>query len=397
MRESTGIASLANHLGALMRCTIETCATSRAGAHPHTSGRALHWLAAAANQTGTFVQSGVRGVERRRETCNVRRASVLCRSTALQERLRSVQEVCKELDDLLADCDCPARESQAVELVNQSASKGVLRAFGCGTQVPKRLYTIEELRLNKIDPEKLLSPKDESVNAIRNQLQASAVAGLAALAYFSDFDMATILLVTFGTTFLLILDQIGVGGGGEALIVDTLGRRLNPTYGQRVAYHEAGHFLVAYLLGLLPKAYTLSALDAFLKYRTLNLQGGTRFCDGAFMQEVASGSLKSSSLDQFTCVALAGVVTEYLRFGQAEGGVGDVAMLDQLFRRLQFTQKKADGEVRWAVLNVAAILRQHSGLHDKLAAAMAAGRTVGECVSLIEEGLLYSVEEDSTR
>lgn len=31
----------------------------------------------------------------------------------------------------------------------------------------------------------------------------------------------------------------------------------------------------------------------------------------------------------------AGVVTEYLRFGQAEGGVGDVAQLDQLLRALQ--------------------------------------------------------------
>lgn len=30
-----------------------------------------------------------------------------------------------------------------------------------------------------------------------------------------------------------------------------------------------------------------------------------------------------------------GVVTEYLRFGQAEGGVGDVAQLDRLLRALQ--------------------------------------------------------------
>lgn len=30
-----------------------------------------------------------------------------------------------------------------------------------------------------------------------------------------------------------------------------------------------------------------------------------------------------------------GVVTEYLRFGQAEGGVGDLAQLDRLMRALQ--------------------------------------------------------------
>ena len=33
------------------------------------------------------------------------------------------------------------------------------------------------------------------------------------------------------------------------------------------------------------------------------------------------------------------------RFGKAEGGVGDVAQLDALLRGLQFSQKKADGEV----------------------------------------------------
>ena len=38
---------------------------------------------------------------------------------------------------------------------------------------------------------------------------------------------------------------------------------LKPSYGRRVALHESGHFLVAYLLGWLPRAYTLSSLDAF--------------------------------------------------------------------------------------------------------------------------------------
>lgn len=64
------------------------------------------------------------------------------------------------------------------------------------------------------------------------------------------------------STFL----QVSNAGGGEALIIDTLGRLLKPSYGQRVALHESGHFLVAYLMGILPKVYTLSSLDAFLRY-----------------------------------------------------------------------------------------------------------------------------------
>lgn len=60
--------------------------------------------------------------------------------------------------------------------------------------------------------------------------------------------------------------QVANGGGLEALVVDMAGRVVVPTYGQRVAFHESGHFLIAYLMGLLPKSYTLSALDAFRKF-----------------------------------------------------------------------------------------------------------------------------------
>lgn len=45
--------------------------------------------------------------------------------------------------------------------------------------------------------------------------------------------------------------------------------------------------------------------------------------------------LSSSSLDRFTCVALAGVAVEALRFGQAEGGLNDVTQLDGMLRALQ--------------------------------------------------------------
>ncbi len=71
------------------------------------------------------------------------------------------------------------------------------------------------------------------------------------------------------------------------------------------------------------------------RYRALNIQAGTTFCDTAFEAEVAAGRLRGGTLDKYSCVALAGVVTEYLRFGQAEGGVGDVAQLDRLFGALQ--------------------------------------------------------------
>lgn len=71
------------------------------------------------------------------------------------------------------------------------------------------------------------------------------------------------------------------------------------------------------------------------RYNALNVQAGTQLCDGAFQKEVATGKLSSSSLGDYSCIALAGVATEYLRFGCAEGGNNDVAQLDAMLKGLQ--------------------------------------------------------------
>jgi hypothetical protein len=65
----------------------------------------------------------------------------------------------------------------------------LLQAFGRGRQVPKRIYTLEELKLNRLEPEKLLSPTDVSLNTVRNIAQGAAAAGMVALAYFAGVSL----------------------------------------------------------------------------------------------------------------------------------------------------------------------------------------------------------------
>ncbi|XP_058101650.1 uncharacterized protein LOC131245900 isoform X5 [Magnolia sinica] len=181
--------------------------------------------------------------------------------------------------------------------------------------------------------------------------------------------------------------QVVFGGGVGSLVLDTIGHTISQKYHNRVIQHEAGHFLIAYLLGVLPKGYTLSSLEALKKEGSLNVQAGTAFVDFEFLEEVNTGKVSAKTLNRFSCIALAGVATEYLLFGYSEGGLADIDKLDGLLKGLGFTQKKADSQVRWAVLNTILILRRHEGARSKLAKAMSLGTSVGFCINTIEESI----------
>ena len=101
--------------------------------------------------------------------------------------------------------------------------------------VPKRLYTLEELRWNKIDSTQLLSPKDTTLDAVSTQLQVILIIGIIAAGVASG-DVATSGTLALLSVFLGGVDVILNGGGGRALLVDTLGRKLKPTYACATAF-----------------------------------------------------------------------------------------------------------------------------------------------------------------
>mmetsp|Transcript_40314 Transcript_40314/g.67574 ORF Transcript_40314/g.67574 Transcript_40314/m.67574 type:complete len:404 (+) Transcript_40314:151-1362(+) len=278
-------------------------------------------------------------------------------------------------------------EEKALAVVRTLQEAGQLSGFGRGRGVPKRQYTLADLRLNNIDPQALLSPTDTTLEGVRKTCTIAAVAGSLAAALAFHWEFVELGKILFAVVTAKTVDGIVNGGGGEALLLDIIGGKISKEYTERVKQHEAGHFLAAYLLGVLPKGYTLSSLDAFVKYGALNVQAGTVFCDRVFQKEISKGRVSSAYVDQFSCIALAGVGVEYLKFGQAEGGLSDVNQMDELMRGLGFTQKKADDQVRYAVLNTVALLRQHAATHSALADAMARGSSVAECIQVIEANL----------
>ncbi|XP_014755272.1 uncharacterized protein LOC100844265 isoform X2 [Brachypodium distachyon] len=214
----------------------------------------------------------------------------------------------------------------------------------------------------------------------------AVLGGLSVSAVF-ELSQFQVLFLFVGLLFVWSVDLIYFNGGVRNLVLDTVGHNLSQKYHNRVIQHEAGHFLIAYLLGVLPKEYTITSLDTLMKQGSLNVQAGTAFVDFEFVEEINTGKLSAMMLNKFSCIALAGVATEYLLYGYAEGGLADVNKLDGLFKSLGFTQNKADSQVRWAVLNTVLILRRHEDARSKLAEAMSSGRSVGSCIEVIEENV----------
>ena len=239
------------------------------------------------------------------------------------------------------------RGASATKIVRELQEEGLLGAFSRAEGVPKRSYTLQDLRLNKIEPAALLSPTENYLEKVSTYCQRAYVAGLLSTYFVYHWDATQVFYLLAFSLMMLTVDKVGYNGGIEFLAVDTIGRWFNKSYGVRVSRHEAGHFLIAYIMGVLPRGYTLSAWNALKYNMTLSVQAGTSFCDEDFQNEVASGKLTSSTLDKFCCIALAGVAQEFIDHGSAEGGRNDILQLDNLLQGLGFTQKKADDQIRW--------------------------------------------------
>ncbi|XP_062084629.1 uncharacterized protein LOC133790845 [Humulus lupulus] len=306
---------------------------------------------------------------------------VLCSSEQVS---LSRRKTLGKVDEELAKGD----DKAALSLVKDLQGKpGGLRCFGAARQIPQRLYTLDELKLNGIEATSLLSPVDSTLGAIERNLQlAAAVGGVSAWNVFG-FSPQHLFYLSLGLLFLWTFDSVSFNGGVSSLILDTIGHTFSQKYHNRVIQHEAGHFLIAYLVGILPRGYTLSSLEAFQKEGSLNVQAGTAFVDVEFLEEVNGGKLSATTLNRFSCIALAGVATEYLLYGYAEGGLDDINKLDALLKGLGFTQKKVDSQVRWSVLNIILLLRRHEMARAKLAEAMIAGKSVGSCIETIEDAI----------
>ncbi|KAL8159629.1 hypothetical protein V2J09_001166 [Rumex salicifolius] len=90
---------------------------------------------------------------------------------------------------------------------------------------------------------------------------------------------------------------------------------------RRAKQHEAGHFMVAYLLGILPRAYHVPSIPSTEEKPT---RGLVEMVDFASPLDGTSVKLSSKSLNKFSCIALGGLAAAYIEYGYTGGFVSDV-------------------------------------------------------------------------
>ena len=232
----------------------------------------------------------------------------------------------------------------------------------------------------------------------------------------------------------------------QAILV-SIQRELFPAYRQRMIQHEAGHFLMAHLLGYPVEGYTTNAVKNAVAFYPLNDQdagpararmlgfdspalgrrdeddyfvpkedvpffskdgrGGAtvesmsvfrkdkNYTDNPFLKLPSQNQPQKSwpyrgfdhtTVDQLSVVSVAGVCSEVLAFGNAEGGVADFSQMRQFFASAEpeLTEREIDNRIRYSVGFAMTQLRLHLGALDALAEVMKQGGSVAECVKAIE-------------
>lgn len=78
-------------------------------------------------------------------------------------------------------------------------------------QIPQRLYTLDELRLNGIETTALLSPVDSTLGSIERTFQAASLLG--GITAWNAFELSPqqILFASLGLLFLWTLDGVSCG------------------------------------------------------------------------------------------------------------------------------------------------------------------------------------------
>ena len=280
-------------------------------------------------------------------------------------------------------CDAPKIVESSVYIYRRLERQKILKGFGCiEGEYPEKSTDISPAKLEELTGLSItsLTPKE------RTTYWRLAGVSLCAIEYIVGINMGidplfTLIPLTF---FLLGVDQLFYKGAA----FETIYRTLFPEYGSKIIAHEAGHFLIAYLLGVPVRECITNAWDA-RKNPDIKGQAGTIFFDSKLAEEMDKQQVTRTSLNRLSVVIMAGIAAEALKFGKAEGGAVDEQSLIGFLNTIQppWNILRIQGQARWAVLQAILLIKEHMASYNALVKALEEKKSVGDCVAAIEDNL----------
>ncbi|MBH8573624.1 ATP-dependent Zn protease [Nostocaceae cyanobacterium CENA369] len=190
-------------------------------------------------------------------------------------------------------------------------------------------------------------------------------------------------LATFTILGIATFDSFSLQGKGASIFLDWIAS-FSPEHRDRIVHHEAGHFLVAHLLGIPVTGYTLSAWEAWKEGQPG--QGGVTFNDGELAAQLAQGKIGAQMLDRYCTLWMAGIAAETLVFNNAEGGGDDKSKLAEVLKILGFSESAYQQKQRFHALQAKTLLQENWSSYEALVQAMRERASVTECQSVIVSG-----------
>ncbi|HIK28024.1 MAG: ATP-dependent Zn protease [Oscillatoriaceae bacterium SKW80] len=178
---------------------------------------------------------------------------------------------------------------------------------------------------------------------------------------------------------LATLDNFTWQGRVSNLFLDLLATA-NPKYRERILYHEAAHFLVAYLYGIPVTNYALNAWEALKQGQSA--RGGIYFDDNCLTEELQKGIISAQMLDRYCTFWMAGIAAEILIYGNAEGGAEDRQALRTVLSQLKLPVA-FDVKERFGILQAKNVIETNRSAYNALVEAMFKRLSVEECCQAI--------------
>ncbi|MDB9507429.1 MAG: ATP-dependent Zn protease [Microcystis aeruginosa Ma_MB_S_20031200_S102] len=190
-------------------------------------------------------------------------------------------------------------------------------------------------------------------------------------------------LATFSLLGLVTVDTLTFNNRGVTLLLDAL----SPSkHRQRVIYHEAGHFLTAYILGIPIASYSLTAWEAFRQGQ--EGVGGVQFDLADLEQKVKNFTDFPAFLERISTVWMAGIAAETLVYGKATGGESDRFYLQSALKLAGVPENNYAQKERWSLLQAKTLLEKQQTAYQALVIAMEKRTSVEECCQVISDSLV---------